>query len=65
MLRKVDCLRLHVPNVPEALAFYSGRLGLPLAWRDGDREAGLKMIDSSSELVLVPRLVGEFEVPDL
>ena len=52
MFRKVDCLRVHVPDVPQALAFYSDKLGLPLVWRDGDREVGLKMIDSDTELVL-------------
>lgn len=53
MFRKVDCLRLHVQDVPRAVAFYSDRLGHPLVWRDGDREAGLRMADSNSELVLV------------
>ena len=53
MFRKVDCVRLHVGDLDSAIAFYSGRLGHPLLWRDGSNAVGLRMGGSDSELVLV------------
>jgi lactoylglutathione lyase len=62
MFQKVDCVRIHVPDLHSALDFYQGRLGLELVWRRGDSEAGLKMKDSDTELVLVLEKLGRPEV---
>jgi len=51
LFRKVDCLSLPVPDLDEALAFYSGKLGHELIWRS-DTAAGLRLPDSTAELVL-------------
>lgn len=40
-----------VPNLDDALAFYSTKLGHELVWRT-DSAAGLRLPDSSAELVL-------------
>jgi lactoylglutathione lyase len=48
---KIDCLRLPVPDLDEALAFYRDRLGHPLVWRSRTA-AGLRLSDSNAELVL-------------
>ncbi len=53
MFKKIDCIRVHVPNVESALKFYQDKLGLELVWKRGSFEAGLKMQNSDSELVLV------------
>jgi lactoylglutathione lyase len=52
MFRKVDCLRLRVPNLDEGLQFYCNHLGHELVWRRGDVEVGLRMPGSDTELVL-------------
>jgi lactoylglutathione lyase len=66
MFQKVDCVRLRVPNLEEGLRFYQGNLGHELHWRRGDTEAGLRMPESETELVLftdpVDSLVGSPEV---
>jgi lactoylglutathione lyase len=62
MFRKVDCLRIHVPDLDSALEFYRGKLGLELVWRRGALEAGLKMRNSDTELVLVTEKLVEPEV---
>jgi len=51
LLRKVDCVRLPVPDLEGGLAFYRDRLGQELVWRSEDA-AGLRLADSDSELVL-------------
>ena len=51
LIRKVDAVVLHVPDLNEGLAFYRKRLGHALRWRT-DRQAGLAMRDSGTELVL-------------
>jgi predicted enzyme related to lactoylglutathione lyase len=51
LIRKVDAVVLHVPDLDEGLAFYRERLGHALRWRT-DRQAGLAMRDSGTELVL-------------
>lgn len=61
MFRKVDCLRLHVADLPSALQFYRDKLGLTLVWRRGGEEAGLLMTASETELVLVS---GSHELPE-
>ncbi len=53
MFTKVDCVRLPVADIDSALLFYSKKLGLDLVWRRGDREAGLKLKQSDTEIVLV------------
>lgn len=55
MFQKVDCVRIRVPDIETALEFYQQKLGLKLAWRRGSWEAGLKMQDSDTELVLVSK----------
>lgn len=52
MFRKVDCLRLQVPDVAAAEEFYRQRLGLALVWRRADAEVGLRFQESDTELVL-------------
>ena len=51
LFQKVDCIRLHVSDLDEALAFYRDRLGHDLVWRS-DRSAGLRMPDTDTEIVL-------------
>jgi lactoylglutathione lyase len=51
LFRKVDCLSIPVPDLDAALAFYSGNLRHELIWRS-DTAAGLRLPDSSAELVL-------------
>ena len=51
LIRKVDCLRLYVPDLETGLAFYRDRLGHELIWRSATA-AGLRMPDTDAELVL-------------
>jgi lactoylglutathione lyase len=51
LFQQIDCIRLPVPNLDEALAFYRDRLGHELVWRS-DRSAGLRMPDTDTEIVL-------------
>ena len=51
LLRKVDCIRLYVPDLEAGLAFYRDRLGHELIWRSGTA-AGLRLPESDAELVL-------------
>jgi catechol 2,3-dioxygenase-like lactoylglutathione lyase family enzyme len=51
LLSKIDCVRLPVPNVEAALAFYRDKLGHELIWRTG-QAAGLRLPASDAELVL-------------
>ena len=51
LIRKVDCLRLYVPDLETGLAFYRDRLGHELIWRS-TTAAGLRMPDTDAELVL-------------
>ena len=51
LMRKVDCVRLYVPDLDAGLAYYRDQLGHKLAWRTG-REAGLRMPDTDAEIVL-------------
>jgi catechol 2,3-dioxygenase-like lactoylglutathione lyase family enzyme len=60
LFRKIDCVRLPVPNLDEALAFYRDGLGLPLIWRT-DTAAGLSMPETDTEIVLQSERP-EFEV---
>ena len=51
LFRKVDCIRLYVPDLEAGLTFYRDQLGHPLIWRT-EHEAGLRLADSEAELVL-------------
>jgi predicted enzyme related to lactoylglutathione lyase len=51
LLKKIDCLSIPVPDLDEALEFYSENLGHDLIWRT-DFAAGLRLPDSNAELVL-------------
>ncbi len=51
LFQKIDCIRFHVPDLNEALAFYRDRLGHELVWRS-DRAVGLRLPDSDAEIVL-------------
>jgi predicted enzyme related to lactoylglutathione lyase len=51
LFKKIDCIRLPVPDLEAALAFYSGQLGHQLIWRTRTA-AGLAMPQSDAEIVL-------------
>lgn len=51
LLRKVDCVRLYVPDLEAGLSFYRDRLGHELIWRTGSA-AGLRLPESEAELVI-------------
>jgi predicted enzyme related to lactoylglutathione lyase len=51
LIRKVDCVQLHVPDLEAGLAFYRDRLGHQLIWRT-ERAAGLRLPETDAELVL-------------
>ena len=51
LFRKVDCLRLYVPDLEAGLAFYRDCLGHELIWRSATA-AGLRMPDTDAELVI-------------
>jgi len=51
LIRKIDCVRLPVPDLEAGLAFYRDRLGHELAWRT-PAAAGLRVPESDAEIVL-------------
>lgn len=51
LIRKVDCVRLYVPDLEAGLSFYRDRLGHLLIWRT-ETAAGLRLPESETELVL-------------
>jgi len=51
LIRKVDCIRMRVPDIDAGLAFYRDALGHPLIWRTATA-AGLAMPDSDAEIVI-------------
>jgi lactoylglutathione lyase len=51
LIRKVDCVRLYVPDLEKGLAFYRDQLGHTLIWRT-ETSAGLRLPESGTELVL-------------
>jgi predicted enzyme related to lactoylglutathione lyase len=51
LLRKVDCVRLYVPDLEAGLSFYRDRLGHELIWRT-QTAAGLRLPESEAELVI-------------
>ena len=51
LLRKVDCVRLFVPDLEAGLSFYRDQLGHALIWRT-ETAAGLRLPESEAELVI-------------
>lgn len=51
LIRKVDCVRLYVPDLEAGLSFYRGQLGHELIWRT-ETAVGLRLPESEAELVL-------------
>ena len=51
LIRKVDCVQFHVPDLEVGLAFYRDRLGHELIWRT-ETAAGLRLPDSEAEIVI-------------
>jgi lactoylglutathione lyase len=51
MFDSIDCIRLYVPDLDEALAFYRDKLGHSLIWRS-ENQAGLRLPQSEAEIVL-------------
>ena len=51
LIRKVDCVRLYVPDLEAGLAFYRDQLGHELIWRT-PTAAGLRLPDTDTELVV-------------
>ena len=51
LIRKVDCVRLFVPDLEAGLAFYRGKLGHELIWRTATA-AGLRLPETDAELVI-------------
>lgn len=65
LLKKIDCVELHVDNLEEALQFYRDRLGHALVWRS-DTAAGLRLPGSDAEILLQTERPGmniDFLVP--
>lgn len=63
MLRKIDCVMIHVDNVEVAAAYYAKVFGLRLQWSEGS-SAGLVFPESDAEIVLHsdPNLPSSVEV---
>ena len=57
LIRKVDCVQIHVPDLEAGLAFYRDRLGHQLIWRTA-LAAGLRLPDTEAELVLHTERLG-------
>ncbi len=51
LLQSLDCVRLCVPDLPQALAFYRDQLGLSVVWRSSEA-IGLRLSTADTELVL-------------
>ncbi len=57
LLRKVDAVTVRVPDLDSGLAFYRHQLGHELVWRNDEiGQAGLRLPDSETELVLATEL---------
>jgi len=53
LLRKVDAVTVHVPELDEGLAFYVEHLGHRMTWRnDAIGQAGVALPESDAEIVL-------------
>jgi lactoylglutathione lyase len=51
LIRKVDAIQIHVPNLDAGLRFYRDLLGHEIIWRT-ERAIGLRLPDSDAELVI-------------
>ena len=51
LIRKVDCVRIYVPDLEAGLAFYRDQLGHELIWRTATA-AGLRLPETDAELVI-------------
>ena len=51
LIRKVDCVRVYIPDLEAGLSFYRDHLGHPLIWRT-ETAAGLRLPESEAELVI-------------
>jgi len=51
LIRKVDCVRLYVPDLEAGLTFYRDQLGHELIWRTATA-AGLRLPETDAELVI-------------
>jgi predicted enzyme related to lactoylglutathione lyase len=51
LIKKVDCVRLPVPDLDSGLAFYRDGLGHEVVWRTAT-SAGLRMPASDAEIVI-------------
>ena len=51
LIRKVDCVRLYVPDLEAGLTFYRDRLGHELIWRTATA-AGLRLPETDAEFVI-------------
>lgn len=51
LFKKVDCLRVYVPDLNEGLKFYSEELGLDVIWKTKNA-IGLGMADKKTEVVI-------------
>ncbi|MFX0010289.1 MAG: VOC family protein [Candidatus Hermodarchaeota archaeon] len=60
LIRKVDCIRIPVPDLELGLKFYRDSLGHELIWRT-ETSAGLRIPESKAELVIHTE-PDEFEV---
>ncbi len=53
LLRKVDAVTFHVPDLDAGIAFYVDRLGHPLRWRNDEiGSAAVGLPESETEIVL-------------
>jgi predicted enzyme related to lactoylglutathione lyase len=53
LLRKVDAVTFHVPDLDAGVAFYADRLGHELRWRtDANGAAAVGLPESDTEIVL-------------
>jgi predicted enzyme related to lactoylglutathione lyase len=51
LIRKVDAIQIHVPDLEAGLRFYRDQLGHEVAWRT-ERAIGLRLPESDAELVI-------------
>lgn len=51
LIRKIDCVRLYVPNLEAGLSFYRDSLGHELIWHT-ETAAGLRLPETGTELVI-------------
>lgn len=51
LFRKVDCIRVPVPDIEKGLKFYKDLLGHEIIWRT-ESAVGLKIPESEAELVI-------------